>query len=185
MSPSSASQCCARYGPIASWTGFRRYSANAACLACPRRRSWSSLFGEAESIPATRALPAFLQEAYLANLVTAAVRLIRLPVKPMGSLPSPSFRKSEGVGPVSAQAKKAMIDDLGSAAFMVDLASMEHETQYTRTGDLAPTLVARALSCSTCFNPCQAPLALPWRKPQDGHRYYCVLSRCRVQKPGS
>ena len=51
---------------------------------------------------------------------------------------------------VSAQAKKAMIDDLGSAAFMVDLTSMERETQYTRTGDLAPTLVARALrrTCS-------------------------------------
>ena len=32
----------------------------------------------------------------------------------------------------SAQAKNATIDDLGSAAFMVDLASMGHETQYTR-----------------------------------------------------
>ena len=32
----------------------------------------------------------------------------------------------------SAQAEKATIDDLGSAAFMVDLASMAHETQYTR-----------------------------------------------------
>jgi hypothetical protein len=32
----------------------------------------------------------------------------------------------------SAQAKNATIDDLGSAAFMVDLAYMGHETQYTR-----------------------------------------------------
>jgi urease accessory protein len=32
----------------------------------------------------------------------------------------------------SAQAKNATIDDLGSAAFMVDLASMAHETHYTR-----------------------------------------------------
>jgi urease accessory protein len=32
----------------------------------------------------------------------------------------------------SAQAENASIDDLGSAAFMVDLASMAHETQYTR-----------------------------------------------------
>jgi urease accessory protein len=30
------------------------------------------------------------------------------------------------------EAERATIDDLGSAAFMVDLASMEHETQYTR-----------------------------------------------------
>jgi len=32
----------------------------------------------------------------------------------------------------SAQAAASTIDDLGSAAFMVDLASMAHETQYTR-----------------------------------------------------
>jgi urease accessory protein len=33
---------------------------------------------------------------------------------------------------VSVRARNATIDDLGSAAFMVDLASMAHETQYTR-----------------------------------------------------
>jgi urease accessory protein len=32
----------------------------------------------------------------------------------------------------SRQAEKSTIDDLGSAAFMVDLASTAHETQYTR-----------------------------------------------------
>jgi urease accessory protein len=32
----------------------------------------------------------------------------------------------------SQQARNTTIDDLGSAAFMVDLASMAHETQYTR-----------------------------------------------------
>jgi urease accessory protein len=32
----------------------------------------------------------------------------------------------------SAHAQNATIEDLGSAAFMVDLASMAHETQYTR-----------------------------------------------------
>jgi urease accessory protein len=30
------------------------------------------------------------------------------------------------------EAMGATVDDLGSAAFMVDLASMRHETQYTR-----------------------------------------------------
>jgi urease accessory protein len=34
--------------------------------------------------------------------------------------------------PQATQAEKSSIDDLGSAAFMVDLASMAHETQYTR-----------------------------------------------------
>jgi len=38
----------------------------------------------------------------------------------------------EAVLAASVQAKTASIDDLGSAAFMVDLASMAHETQYTR-----------------------------------------------------
>jgi urease accessory protein len=38
----------------------------------------------------------------------------------------------EAVLAASAQAQKSRIDDLGSAAFMVDLASMSHETQYTR-----------------------------------------------------
>jgi urease accessory protein len=33
---------------------------------------------------------------------------------------------------VSTQAHEAMIEDLGSAAFMVDLTSAAHETQYTR-----------------------------------------------------
>jgi urease accessory protein len=32
----------------------------------------------------------------------------------------------------NAQAKDATIDDPGSAAFMVDLASLAHESQYTR-----------------------------------------------------
>jgi urease accessory protein len=32
----------------------------------------------------------------------------------------------------SAQALEATIDDLGSAAFMVDLVSAAHEIQYTR-----------------------------------------------------
>jgi urease accessory protein len=78
-------------------------------------------------IPATLALPAFLQ-SYLANLVTAA-RLI-----PLGQTDGQLAvaKLEEAVLAVSAQAKKATIDDLGSAAFMVDLASMEHETQYTR-----------------------------------------------------
>lgn len=81
-----------------------------------------------QSIPASFALPAFLQ-SYLANLVTAGVRLI-----PLGQTDGQlAVAKLEGaVLAASAQAQEATIHDLGSAAFMVDLASTLHETQYTR-----------------------------------------------------
>jgi urease accessory protein len=79
-------------------------------------------------ISANLALPAFLQ-SYLANLVTAGVRLI-----PLGQTDG-QFAIAElekAVLAASAQAQRANVDDLGSAAFMVEVASMAHETQYTR-----------------------------------------------------
>jgi urease accessory protein len=81
-----------------------------------------------EGIPIRLALPAFLQ-SYIANLVTAGVRLI-----PLGQTDGQRTiaKLEETVLAASAQAMQATIDDLGSAAFMVDLASMAHETQYTR-----------------------------------------------------
>jgi urease accessory protein len=81
-----------------------------------------------QGIPAVLALPAFLQ-SYIANLVTAGVRLIPLG-QTDGQLAIAELE--EAVLAASTQAKKTTIDDLGSAAFMVDLASMAHETQYTR-----------------------------------------------------
>jgi urease accessory protein len=81
-----------------------------------------------EGIPIRLALPAFLQ-SYIANLVTAGVRLI-----PLGQTDGQRAIAAleQTVLAASAQAMTATIDDLGSAAFMVDLASMAHETQYTR-----------------------------------------------------
>ena len=81
-----------------------------------------------QGIPAQLALPAFLQ-SYMANLVTAGVRLV-----PLGQTDGQlAIAELEGaVLAASVQARKSTIDDLGSAAFMVDLASMAHETQYTR-----------------------------------------------------
>jgi urease accessory protein len=81
-----------------------------------------------QGVPAGLALPAFLQ-SYIANLVTAGVRLI-----PLGQTDGQRAvaELEEAVLAASAQAENASIDDLGSAAFMVDLASMAHETQYTR-----------------------------------------------------
>jgi len=81
-----------------------------------------------QDIPAILALPAFLQ-SYLANLVTAGVRLIPLG-QTDGQLAIAELESA--VLAVAAQAEQATIDDLGSAAFMVDVASASHETQYTR-----------------------------------------------------
>jgi urease accessory protein len=81
-----------------------------------------------QGIPAALALPAFLQ-SYVANLTTAGVRLI-----PIGQTDGQlAIAELEGaVLAASAHATYATIDDLGSGAFMVDLASTAHETQYTR-----------------------------------------------------
>jgi urease accessory protein len=81
-----------------------------------------------QDIPATLALPAFLQ-SYLANLVTAGVRLI-----PLGQTDGQLCiaELEPAVLAMAAEAEQATIHELGSAAFMVDLASASHETQYTR-----------------------------------------------------
>jgi urease accessory protein len=81
-----------------------------------------------QRVPYGLALPAFLQ-SYVANLVTAAVRLIPLG-QTDGQLAIAGLEQA--VLAASAQAEQTTIRDLGSAAFMVDLASASHETQYTR-----------------------------------------------------
>jgi urease accessory protein len=74
------------------------------------------------------ALAAFLQ-AVVANLVSAGVRLI-----PLGQ--TDGQRVLAALEPtLAAAAGRAIacpLDDLGSAAFRADLASLRHETQYTR-----------------------------------------------------
>ena len=81
-----------------------------------------------QGIPVGLALSAFLQ-SYVANLVTAGVRLLPLG-QTDGQLAIAELE--EAVLATTAEAERATIDDLGSAGFMVDLASMAHETQYTR-----------------------------------------------------
>jgi len=81
-----------------------------------------------QGIASGLALAAFLQ-SYLANLVTAGVRLIPLG-QTDGQLAIAELE--ETVMAATAHLSECTIDDLGSAAFMVDLASMSHETQYTR-----------------------------------------------------
>ncbi|HKA18756.1 MAG TPA: urease accessory protein UreF [Blastocatellia bacterium] len=79
-------------------------------------------------IPVCLALPAFLQ-SIVANLVNAGVRLL-----PLGQTDGQlALAQLENVVlAASGEATQATLDDLGSAAFMVDLSSMAHETQYTR-----------------------------------------------------
>jgi urease accessory protein len=81
-----------------------------------------------QEINGSLALAAFLQSK-TANLVTAGVRLIPLG-QTDGQLAIAQLEVA--VLAASAQASECTIDDLGSAGFMVDIASMLHETQYTR-----------------------------------------------------
>ena len=74
------------------------------------------------------ALAAYLH-AFAANLVSAAVRLV-----PLGQ--SDGLTALAALEPVilavAARAGQAGLDDLGGSGFASDIASMKHETQYTR-----------------------------------------------------
>lgn len=79
-------------------------------------------------VPLALLLPAYLQ-AFAANLVSAAVRLV-----PLGQ--TDGQRATAALEPVvhevAALAPSCALAELGTATFMVDLCSMHHETQYTR-----------------------------------------------------
>ena len=79
-------------------------------------------------IPLGAALAAFLQ-ALVANWVSAGVRLV-----PLGQ--TDGQRVVAALEPaVAATAQRALVtalDDMGGSAFRADLASLRHETQYTR-----------------------------------------------------
>ena len=81
-----------------------------------------------EQIPALLALPAFLH-SYIANLVIAGVKLIPLG-QTDGQLAVAELERA--VLSASVQGARATLEDLGSAGLMVELTSIEHETQYTR-----------------------------------------------------
>ena len=86
------------------------------------------LVSAAHNIPLAPALHAFFH-AVVSNWISAGSRLI-----PLGQ--TDSQRVLSGLEPVvAATAKRALaasLDDLGSATFRADLASLRHETQYTR-----------------------------------------------------
>jgi len=68
-------------------------------------------------------------QAFAANLISAAVRLV-----PLGQ--SAGLRVlaalEQTVRDTATQAARASLDDIGGCAFRSDLAAMRHETQYTR-----------------------------------------------------
>ncbi len=70
-----------------------------------------------------------LLHAFTANLVSAAVRLV-----PLGQ--TAGLRIQARLAPllatIAAETRDAALDDIGGACFRSDIASMRHETQYTR-----------------------------------------------------
>jgi urease accessory protein len=86
------------------------------------------IVNSAHAIPLASAIHAFLH-ALTSNWISAGARLV-----PLGQ--TDSQRALAALEPVVvATAKRAIsatLDDLGSATFRADLASMRHETQYTR-----------------------------------------------------
>ena len=82
----------------------------------------------AHAIPIALALPATLS-AFVANIVSAGMRAI-----PLGQTDGQRIiaALSPLVTEVALAAETATLDDLGGAALLADIASMNHETQYTR-----------------------------------------------------
>jgi urease accessory protein len=82
----------------------------------------------AHKIPLAPAMHAFLH-ALVSNWISAGARLV-----PLGQ--TDSQRILAALEPVvvatASRALQATLDDLGSATFRADLASLRHETQYTR-----------------------------------------------------
>lgn len=86
------------------------------------------LVSAAHGIPLEPALHAFLH-AVVSNWISAGARLI-----PLGQTDSQRVlaQLETDVAATARRAIAASLDDLGSATFRADLASMRHEAQYTR-----------------------------------------------------
>jgi urease accessory protein len=95
--------------------------------AAPYPIAFGALAGR-HGIAAPLAVAGYLQ-AFTANLISAAVRLI-----PLGQ--TAGLRLLAALQPdtlaVAAATASATLDDLGGCAFRSDIAAMRHETQYTR-----------------------------------------------------
>ena len=79
-------------------------------------------------VPLTLAIHTYLQ-SLMANLISAGVRLI-----PLGQTEGQRLIAAleSDIAATAQRALIASLDDAGTSAFRADLASMHHETQYTR-----------------------------------------------------
>ena len=79
-------------------------------------------------IPLRATLICFLQ-AFAANIVSAGVRAI-----PLGQTDGQRVTAAlaERVVAIAGEAETAPLDEIGGAALRIDLASLHHETQYSR-----------------------------------------------------
>ena len=79
-------------------------------------------------LPVAPAMHAFLH-AVVSNWISAGARLV-----PLGQTDSQRILAAleADVAATASRALRASLDDLGSATFRADLASLRHETQYTR-----------------------------------------------------
>jgi urease accessory protein len=86
------------------------------------------LVSAAHAIPVAPTVHAFLH-AVVSNWISAGARLV-----PLGQTDSQRILASleADVAATAKRALEASLDDLGSATFRADLASLRHETQYTR-----------------------------------------------------
>jgi urease accessory protein len=80
------------------------------------------------SLPLLQTIEAYLI-AFASNLVSAAVRLV-----PLGQTDGTKIvaRLAPRVREVAARAVQSTLEDIGGVALRADIASMRHETQYTR-----------------------------------------------------
>lgn len=88
----------------------------------------AGLLCAAHEIPAEKALPLAVQ-AFAANLVSAAVRAV-----PLGQTDGLKCLRAleTDISMIADAALTATLDDVGGMVFRSDIASMKHETQYTR-----------------------------------------------------
>src|SRR5205085_3966221 len=86
------------------------------------------LVSAAHAVPLAPAMHAFLH-AVVSNWISAGARLV-----PLGQTDSQRILAAlePAVAATAMRALKATLDDLGGATFRADLASLRHETQYTR-----------------------------------------------------
>nr|Q07K76.1 RecName: Full=Urease accessory protein UreF [Rhodopseudomonas palustris BisA53] len=111
-----------------AWSSARLPPAIAACGGAMAYPVAVGIVSAAHEVPLAAVLHAFLH-ALVSNWISAAARLV-----PLGQTDSQRVLAAlePVVAPTAARALAASLDDLGSATFRADLASLRHESQYTR-----------------------------------------------------